>query len=206
MHLKRNKVPTSWPIARKGTAFVVTSSDNSSEGIPALIVLRDMLKIGKTGKEVERILMSEKIKVNGKVTKDKKYYLKIFDVLGVGDKTYKMILKNRKFSLEETKDHKKISKVIGKKILPGNKVQINLNDGRNFVTGEKAGVGDSVLFDFESKKIEKIMPIKEGSKIIVIGGSHLGEEGKIEAIKDEKVEVILEKKKVNLDSERVMVI
>jgi small subunit ribosomal protein S4e len=208
MHRTRSEVSNLWPIPRKGTRFVVISTHNDGQSIPVLIVLRDMLKIAKTRSEAKRIILSEKVKVNGKVIKDEKYPLALFDVLGIDAKNYKIMLKNKKFSLEETKAKEKISKIIGKKILRNGKVQINLNDGRNFLGKEKINTGDSAVYNFADKKIEKIIPLKENANVIVISGSHIGEEGKIEKINEEKgeAEVKLGKEKINFKLKMLMAI
>lgn len=208
MHQTRNEVLKAWPIPRKGTRFVVVPEHNKKDGIPILIILRDILELAKTRTEVKRILRSEKIKVNGKVIKEEKFPLSLLDIISVENKSYKIILKNLKFELEETKEHAKISKIIDKKILGKGKVQINLGDGRNFISKDKLSVGDSVVFDFNEKKISKILPLKQGSSVIVISGSHRGEDGKIEKIDEEKkeAEVHLGKKKVNLKLNSLMAI
>ena len=206
MHKTRNEMLKTWPVARKGTKYIVGASHNQSKGIPVLVVLRDILKIAKTRSEAKRIILSEKVKINGKTIKDEKFPLVLFDILNLDSKSYKLVLKNGKFSLEDTKENKKISKIIGKKILKGKKVQINLNDGRNFLTGEKMNVGDSVVYDFQEKKIAKIIPLKDSSEIIVISGSHLGELGKIEKIENGRVEVRLDKEKVSLKLNMLMAI
>jgi len=208
MHKTRSEISKLWPISRKGTKYLAVASHNQNAGMPVLIVMRDLLKVGKTKKEVKRIILLEKIKVNGKKINDEKFPLTLFDVLSVDEKSYKLVIKNKRYSLEETKEMKKISKIIGKKIIPGKKAQINLNDGRNFLTTEKISVGSSVLWDFGKNKIDKIIELKEGSSITVLDGSHMGEDGKIEKIdeKDKKAEVKLGKEKVNLDLKRLMAI
>ncbi len=208
MHKTRNEISNLWPVARKGTRFVVTAIHNKGIGIPILIVLREIMKAGKTRSEVKRIICQEKVKINGKLIKDEKYPLVLFDILELEGKKYKVIIKNKKFSLEETKAEEKVSKVIGKKILKDGKVQINLNDGRNFLSKEKINTGDSVVYNFVDKKIENILSLKDNSNIIVIGGSHIGEEGKIEKIneKDSRAEVKLGKEKLNLDLAMLMAI
>ena len=52
--------------------------------------------------------------------------------------------------------------------------------------------GDSVLLEFGKKGVAKIIPLKEGSKIEVIRGKHIGEEGKIVAKKKEGDKEIFE--------------
>ena len=206
MHRTRSEISKLWPIPRKGTKFLVVASHNQDSGIPVLVVLRDILKIGKTKREVKRVILLEKIKVNGKNIKDEKFPLGVFDVLGVGDKNYKLIIKDKKFSLEETKELKKISKVIGKSILKKHRVQINLSDGRNFLTSEKITTGDSVVFSFKENKVEKIIQMKEGANVLVISGSHIGEEGKIEKVAINKADVKIGQRSVNLELERLMAI
>jgi len=208
MHKTRSEISKLWPIPRKGTKYLVVASHNSDTGIPVLVIMRDLLKMGKTKKEVKRIILLEKVSVNGKKIKDEKFPLVLFDVLSVEDKSFKLVIKDRRFSIEETKELKKISKIAGKKIIAGKKLQINLNDGRNFLTTEKMAVGDSVLFDFGKNKVDKIIELKSGSNVLVISGSHIGEEGKIEKIDEEskKADVKLGKEKVNLDLKRLMAI
>jgi len=53
MHLKRQKIPNSWPIERKGTKYIVRPSNGIKNSIPLLILMRDMLKIATTRKEVK---------------------------------------------------------------------------------------------------------------------------------------------------------
>ncbi|MBM3233840.1 hypothetical protein FJZ19_01970 [Candidatus Pacearchaeota archaeon] len=199
MHLKRNQAPKNWPIPRKGTKFLIKSRKN---GIPVLILIRDVMKKAKSKKEVKEIIHDKKAKVNGKIIKDEKFVLSLFDVLELGDEKFKVILKNKKFGLEETRNSDKILKVIGKKILSGKKTQINLNDGRNFISAEKFKIGDSVVMGEKIKKIE----LKEGAKIIIINGKHKGEEGEVEKIEGKNASILLKEGKINLKLNDIMAV
>ncbi len=208
MHLTRSEVSRLWPIARKGNKYVVMPAHSRETSIPVLFALREMLKLAKTRTEAKRIIKQEKVEVNGKKIKDEKFALSLFDVLNVDGKGHRLTIKNKKFWFEETKESRKTAKVIGKTILAGGKAQINLNDGRNFITAENVGVEDSVVFDFKEGKIGKVIPLKEGAGIFVINGSHLGEEGKIVSI-DEKsgsAEISIHKEKINLKLEAIMAV
>ena len=55
-HLKRQVVPKSWPVPRKGTAYVIRPSFSPHKGLPLLVVLRDMLDVVKNRKEVKRAI------------------------------------------------------------------------------------------------------------------------------------------------------
>jgi len=207
MHLTRNEAPTTWPIPRKGTKQLLVPKHNKKNGIPLLVIIRDMLKLGKTRKEVEDIMRAGKIKVNGKIVRDEKFAMLVLDIIDAGEKSYKLILENKKFRLEETKEKEKIAKIIGKKVLAKGKIQINLNDGRNFITKEKFRINDSVAVNFEGKIARKI-ELKENSKIIVIKGSHIGEEGKIEKLneKNKTAEIKTSREKINLNLDSVMAV
>jgi len=193
MHKKRASMSKIWPVPRKGNKFVVVPSHGGKKEIPLLILMRDVLNHVKTRKELKKILIEKKVLINNKVVKKDNYSLSLFDNLSLKDinKYYRLTyLENRKIGVEEINEKElgtKIAKVIGKKSLKGNKTQVNLSDGRNIIYKDKISVGDSVLINLENKKIEKIIPVKEGSEILVIKGKHLGQKGKIEKIENEEV-------------------
>lgn len=191
-HLKRQKTPKNWPIPRKGTTFVVKPLSDLKTGIPILIILREMLKIANTRKEVKKAIYEKKILLNGKIVKDEKQPAMLYDVLTIvpAKKNYSLGLKeNGKFKVEEVSEKdvgKKIAKIVGKKILKGKKIQLNLSDGRNFLTDVKCKVNDSVLIDLKNKKIEKCLSLKEKTKVIVFAGKHTGKKGEIIKLKPER--------------------
>ena len=208
MHLKRNEMPKSWPLAKKGTKYIVRPLHNLQKSIPLLIILRDILKIVQNKKEVKKLLHLKKIKVNCKIVNEEKFSLMLFDIISLDNKDFRLILKNKKFSLQEINEKEtkeKIVKVIGKKILKGKKLQVNLNDGRNFLYNEKLATGDSVIIDLKENKISKILPFKEGSKVIFISGKYIGEEGKIEKI-EKNIMVKVGQIKINARKENLMVV
>jgi len=191
-HLKRHAIPKVWAIPRKGKTFVVRPNSNLENGVPMLIVLRDMLKMAQNRKEVKNALHNKNILLNGKYVKDVKNAATLFDVVTniPAKKNYRIDLTgNGKFGLEEIKESEagmKISKVVNKKVLKNKMMQLNLSDGRNFTTDLKCSVGDSVLVNFKSKKADKCIPLKEKAKVIVFAGKHAGKKGEIESINAER--------------------
>jgi small subunit ribosomal protein S4e len=184
MHIKRNEMPKTWPVARKGTKYLLVASHSKRAGIPILFTLREMLGLARTRKEVIYMVHNKEIKLNGKIIHDDKIPMQISDVLGIEKigKNYRLEIKKGKFKLEEIGEKdagKKIAKIIGKKILEKNKTQINLSDGRNFIIKENFSVGDSALINLKENKIEKILRLKDGAKVEIIGGKHVGQEGEI---------------------------
>ena len=215
VHLKRQKMSKTWPIVRKGTKFVARASHANKNSIPLLFVLRDILGIGKTRKEVKRIVLQGDVKINNKIKKDEVFPIQIFDVISLEKikKNYRLEIVNRKYELKEIdakEAGKKIVKIGGKKILGKDKVQMNLEDGGNFLTKEKFSVGDSVVLNTKEDKIEKVLSMKEGANIEVISGKHAGEKGKIKTIRaigNSKLYLIkLEGKEVEIPGKTLIVI
>jgi small subunit ribosomal protein S4e len=214
MHLKRQKIPKNWPIPRKGTKYVVRPNYNIKEGVPILIILRDILKLAQNRKEVKKVIHLKHILLNNKVVIDEKNNALLFDTITIipSKKYYRIELSEKgKFyvkEIKETETNKKISKIIDKKILKGKKTQLNLSDGRNFISDIKCNVRDSVLLNFKSKKIEKCLPLKEKAKVIVFGGKHSGKKGIIKKINTERkiVELNIDKETINVLIKQLMVI
>jgi small subunit ribosomal protein S4e len=212
-HLKRHAIPKRWPIQRKGTAFVVKPNRSFSESLPVLIVLRDLLKVAKNRKEVKKMIHMKNILLNGKEVRDEKEGILLFDIITLtpSKNNYRLtIIKNEKFNLEEIKEseaNSKIAKIIGKKILKGKKVQLNLSDGRNFLSNIQCKIDDSVSINLKEKKIEKCIQLTENSSVIVFAGKHSGEKGKIEKINKEKktAEINTGKEKINVLIKQLMV-
>jgi ribosomal protein S4E len=122
------------------------------------------------------------VKLNHKIRKDENFPLEVFDTINLNNENYKLEIVNKKFKLKsanEKESERKVVKIIGKKILGKNRIQMNLGDGQNFETKDKFSVGDSALINTKEDKIEKILPLKEGANIEIIIGKHAGEKGKL---------------------------
>ena len=213
-HLTRQEVPKKWPIERKGTTYVVKPRFSTENGIPLLIALRNITKLAQTRREAKKIIHSKQILINGRFARDEKETVLFYDTLSFIPlkKYYRLELSDSgRFYLKEINEnesHKKISKIIGRKILKGKKMQLNLSDGRNFLSEIKCNINDSVLINLKDKKIEKCLPLKEKTKAIVFAGKHLGKEGEIESLNtDEKTAKIkIQGKEINILIKQLMVI
>jgi small subunit ribosomal protein S4e len=217
-HMKRETVPKNWPIPRKGNAFVIRPYHSYKQGLPILIILRDVLGIAKTRKEVKKAIHEKNILINGKTIKNEKNTAVLFDVITIvpSKKNYKVELtQNGKFKIEEIKpaeSNSKIAKIVNKKTLKGKKTQINLSDGTNFLYDKKCNTGESVVIDLKNRKIEKILPLKTKSKVIVYAGKHAGKSGTIESINEKHKMIVIseengkDKQKINVLIKQIMVI
>jgi len=205
MYIKRQAISKDWPIPRKGTKYLIRASHNQQNGIPILIILRDILKIAKNRKEVKKILNSKLVSLNGRIIKKENLTVFPFDIVKIKDKTYELGFSDKgKFEARECKRAELISKVVGKKILKKKKTQLNLLYGKNSLSEEKINIGDSVVFD--KGKIVKVIKLEEGKEAIVFSGKYKGEVGKIEKIENKIASISAKNGKINVPVENIMVL
>ncbi|HLA23162.1 MAG TPA: hypothetical protein VJZ93_01345 [Candidatus Nanoarchaeia archaeon] len=213
MHIKRQLTPKKWPIVKKGTAYIVKPNFNSENGLTILTILRDILKIAQTRKEVKKAIFSKNVLLNSKPLKDEKHSAVLFDTLSIipAKKSYRLTMsEGGKFKLDEIGERessKKISKIVDKRIISGKKIQINLLDGRNFLSDLDCKVNDSVVINLKDKKIEKCIPLKENARVLVYDGKHTGKEGTVENIdKNHKIaELKIPDGKINVLIKQIIV-
>jgi small subunit ribosomal protein S4e len=216
-HIKKTKMPKTWPVPRKGKGkrYVAVPSHATAKGISLLFLLRDVLKLAQTRKEVRYMTLNGMVMVNNKIRHDENFPVQVFDVLNLekAKKNYRLEIVNKKFSLLEISDKEagsKIVKIIGKKILGKGKVQMNLDDGQNFLSDVKFSVGDSVVLDTKKNIVSKILGLKKGAKVEIIGGKHAGEKGELvgfeELVRGQNYEIKLENGTVRLPYKTILVI
>ena len=216
MHLKRNKIGKFWPVPRKGTKYLAVATHNKNDAIPLVVIVRDVLKLVKNKKELQRIINERRIQINHKEIRETNYPVCLFDVINFPDikKNYRAMLStNKKMTFEEIPDEEaktKIFKVISKKTLSNKKVQLNLIHGKNIISNEKVETGDSVVLNLKDNKILKIIPMKEGGNVFVVKGKHAGHQGKIQEIMDRGgksiSKIISDEGKVNVWIKNIIVI
>ncbi|OGJ21393.1 hypothetical protein A3K73_09170 [Candidatus Pacearchaeota archaeon RBG_13_36_9] len=205
MHLKRQEIGKSWPIPRKGTKYLVVASHEKKNGIPMLIVLRDMMKLGKNRKEVKKMLSEGVVSVNGRVVREDKFALLPFDALSINKKTYKLGFSDKgKFQVNEAGKEEMILKVLGKKILKNKRIQLNLLYGKNILSNEKVNVGDSVLI--KDRKIIKVIPLEAGREAIAFAGKHRGRKGEIKKVQVGAALLSSNDEKINIPTRDLMAI
>ena len=66
---------------QKGTKYLIVPSHSKKSGIPLLIVMREVLKLVNTRKELKKILLENKVLVNNKPIREENYSLVLFDTL-----------------------------------------------------------------------------------------------------------------------------
>lgn len=184
MHQKRLSAPKTISIPRKEKKWITRASTgpHNSEAVPLLVVIRDHLKIADTAREAKIIISSGNILVNGVVRKDYRFPLGLFDVLTIKElnKSYRILFdeKGRYIMREVEDDNLKLYKITGKTVVKGGKEQLNFFDGNN-ILAEGFRVKDSILFDFNDRKIVGHIKFEEGVLVMITGGKHAGEMGKL---------------------------
>ena len=150
-------------------------------------------------KEAKKVIFLKHIFVNGKIPRDEKNPVLLFDIISLApsEKNYRLDLSEKgKFELKEVNKKdvgRKIAKIIDKKILRGRKIQLNLQDGRNILSDMKCAVNDSVFVNLIDKKVERCLPLKENARAFVFSGKHTGKRGKIISFNKNKNIVEIEK-------------
>ncbi len=172
-----------------------------------------MLEFAQNKKEVKKITYSKKLLINNKPIKEYKNSVQLFDVLKIAETSFAYRLElteNGKFVFNAIKENidKKISKVIGKKVLKKGRKQINLFDGKNFLSDIECLIDDSVIIDLKNRKIEKCLPLKENSEVVVFAGKHSGKKGKILKIDKENkmANIKVNEEQINVLIKQIIVI
>jgi len=216
-YLKRIAMPKSWPIARKKGKGKYISKPRAFLGrsLTILVILRDILKLAKTRDEIKKIIRSSEILINNKKINNEVFPVQLFDSISIPkiNKFYKLILtKSGKLAVKEinaAESIKKVCKIIDKISLKGNKIQINLNDGRNFISKE-GNVNDSVIIDLKQNKVLGILKLKEKSNVIIIKGKKAGNTGIISKIEEKNKKRIIHIKtdegEIKLSLKNIMII
>lgn len=191
-HLKRIAAPRTWQINRKESAFIVRPNPGAHSfylGLPLGVLLRDFLQKARTMIEVKKLLHQNEVLVDGRRRKDHRFIIGLFDVVSLPQlKEYYRIVLDKKGRLQSVPitaadANNKICKVIGKKVLPHEKVQLQFHDGKTILSAQPVRVGDSVLFRLPTFELQEIIPLQPGVLVFLSQGKHSGDLGTLKAVK-----------------------
>ena len=195
-HLKRLAAPKAWNVKRKGLNFITKQMPGPhglETGMPIGVLLKEVLNYARNTREVNKILNTNPIKVDGNVRKDFRFPVGLFDTIEFTSiNEYFRVILNRKGKLDLIKIKKdevslKPCKIIGKTNV-GGKLQLNLFDGKNILADSNSyKVGDTLLLLLPEQKISKHLKLGKKSTIFLIGGKHIGEIGNVEDIVEDKI-------------------
>lgn len=222
MHEKRIATKVEYPLKRKSVGrFVVVPRPGPHPKefcIPLSIILRDFLHYGESLTEAKKIIKSGKILVDGKVRKDYKYPVGVFDVVEIPEtkEIFRIVPSEKKLKLikiPKGEKNLKICRIDNKTVVKKGKTQLNLNDGKNILSDKKEyKTGDSLIIGLPDLKIKKHLKRKKDSLCLIIRGQNKGKIGKIKNIektdgsKPNKIIVHIEKKTVSLPEDFIFVV
>lgn len=181
-HMKRIVAPKAVPIHdKKATTWMVKPQPGphpNKKCIPLGVLLRDILGVAKTTREVRRILSSRLVEVDGKVRVEEKFPTGLMDVLSMGGKHYRIMLDGKgRLVPEEIKKEdasSKMVRVVRKHTISKGKTTLTLHDGRNLVSDGHVNVGDSLVVSLPKVEMKKHLKRAKGAKCLVMDGKHAG--------------------------------
>ena len=193
--LKRKPAPDFWPIHKKEYTWVVKpdSGPHSLENCLSLtLVLRDILGVAKTKKEVGKILSEGKVVVNGKIRKKADFSIGLMDVISIPElnKFFRVLPSNKGLSLSPISEEEtsfKLSRVEDKTTVAKG-VQVALHDGSTFLVkvadpkNSKEVLYESfdiLKLNLPDKQVIDVLKTKIGNLALVTGGKNIGKKGKI---------------------------
>ena len=183
-HMKRLAAPRTWPIKKKAHVFIAKQSAGAhaiENSMPAIVVIRDMLKICDTAREAKRIIGQRDILVDGKAIKDPKTPIGLMDVVSVPalNANYRMLLTSKGkltlVAIDDAEKDWKLCRIENKTIVKDGKFQLNLHDGRNILLDKNEyKTGDVLKVAFDGQKILECYPMEAGATVLVSEGNHAG--------------------------------
>lgn len=187
MHQTRQEASTKLPIRRKGTKYVARTRGDLKNSVPVVIAIRDILKLARTAKEVHQMIKQKLLKVNGRIVKDLRESIGLFNILEAGKSYTLTLLPTKKFTFEERSlKEGRLCKVVGRRLVSKGKIQINLHDGSNIITKDNIKIGDSIYLD-SSGKILKHVSLEKGKGVLVYKGRYIGLSGKINSMEGKNI-------------------
>ncbi len=191
-HQKRLSVPKSWPVERKTDTFTVKAGagPHGEDGVPLLILLRDVLEYVDSRKEARYALSEDGVLVNGVAVNDEERPIGMFDIVAFPTREeYFRVFPDEggRLSLtpiDEDAAASRLGKVEAKRKVPGGDTQLSLHDGTNVVVDEESeyNTKDSIVVDNEDKEIVAHFPYEEGALVTAVRGNHAGKVGTIDGI------------------------
>ncbi len=193
-HTKRLAIPKVIPIRnKKENKFITTTAPGThskTKAIPLGVLMRDILGITKSASENRKVLNAKQVFVDGVIRRDEKFPIGLMDLVFFlkANKTYRIIIntKGQLIPIETKLINNKIGKVVKKHTVKKGKINITLHDGKNILANNNICIGDSVIINTPSQKIEKVLKFEDGAKCLIIEGKHVGNIANLESIIERK--------------------
>ena len=191
-HQKRLSVPNSWPVERKEETYTTKAGagPHGEDGVPLLIVLRDVLGYADSKKEARYALDRDSVLVNGTPAADERRPIGMFDILAFREREeYYRVFPDEGGRLSLTAVDadaagSKLGKIVDKRQIPGGDTQLTLHDGRTLLVEDDTSYSsnDSIVVSNSDEEVVAHFTYEEGALVTAVRGAHAGRIGRIEEI------------------------
>ena len=162
--------------------------------IPLAYVLQYFLEYAHNRKEIQIILKSKNIMINGKVIEKRKFPVGVGDVISVVKTNlhYRVLFGVDKsfilHQIDEEESKYKLAKVLNKKTMYNNVPYIFTNDGACFKYCNPAiDINNTVKICLKTRTVVDYVSFREGGIVYVYTGENTGRIGIIKTIKDKSL-------------------
>ncbi len=183
-HLKRIVAPTAMAVHdKKATTWMVKpfpGAHPNDRCIPLGVLLRDVLKVAKTSREVKNILSGRMVEVDGKVRVEEKFPVGLMDAVSIpkSGKHYRIRLDSKgrlvPVEIKKAEASKKLLKVVKKHTIKKGKTTLTFHDGRNLIGDNHVMVGDSIVVSVPKAELKSHLKREKGARCLVMDGKHAG--------------------------------
>jgi small subunit ribosomal protein S4e len=148
--------------------------------MPLVMIVRDVLGLAKSVREVRTILHNKLVRIDGRIVKDPRIGVGLMDVLTLGEQHFRCVLdqngKLRYRQIAESDAGWKVCRIEGKTTIKGGKTQLSLHDGRCIIVDDANAYssGDSLKISLPGQDIIEHLSFTDGCASYLIGGSHVG--------------------------------
>ena len=188
-HLKRLFAPQDWMLSKLTGVFAPrprAGAHKARECVPLLIILRNRLKYALNGREAQMILRQKLVNVDGRARVDTKYPVGFQDVVEIprtGERFRMLYDVKGRFSLVKigaAEASIKLCKVVNIHTTTGRVPVVTTHDGRRLrYASPKINIGDTIVIDIATQKVQEVMKMRAGKSAMVTGGANRGRIGSI---------------------------
>ena len=190
--MKRISAPRMWDIARKEARFVTKPSPGGhplEKCYSLAVVLRDLLGMVATQKEVMQVLTRGEVLVDGAPRHDPGFPVGLFDVVSVPKegKSFRLVPSPDGLVprvIVSTEAGLKLCRVKSKVKTTGGHIQFGFHDGRSLLDDKlAASCGDTVIMKVPVQAVVDSVKLAKGATGLVISGERAGQVGRIISVK-----------------------
>jgi small subunit ribosomal protein S4e len=190
--LKRLSAPKHWDIDRKSNRFAIKPQPGAysvEDGYSLGVALRDILGLVQNSREINDVLSSSQILVDGVARHDAAFSVGLFNVIEVPKEglAFRLIpsrdgLTPRKVAKDQAK--LKLCRIRSKSKVAGGHIQYGFHDGRSMIDDALAlSPGDSVVLKVPEQSVVTAIKLTKGSVGLVLSGERAGQIGTISEVK-----------------------